>query len=858
MTLPRTQAQAEADALDACEAEPIRTPGAVQPHGVVLVTDIDLNRISHISANADTLLPYKPFDLLGKGLPNLLEPKSEHTLRNALSLGTIGSQREYLGRLKMGNRAFQGAVHVRGGHVVFDFSPVREDEALSLNGMDRLRWMLSRATDSLPLREALDGMVRNLRAICGFDRVMAYRFRPDGSGEVIAEARSLAIGSYLNLRFPSFDIPKSARDIALEQPTRIIADTSALPVPIIALDPSAPAFDLTLSEYRGVSPIHLQYLRNMKVGGSLTLPIIVDNALWGLFACHNRTPKFLSIEESMTFDLVGKILNTGISAIIRQTRTEQTAECFRMTKSLSRETVAKPNTLFSSHSWDDAAKRISEMFRADGVQLIAGGRMHSSGMVPPSDTLAEVAAVLHRQGDGRVSCAADLLKGRSSGGPIAGALRLAVGDGDVDGLWIFRAEENQVVTWAGSPEKHVEITAGSPRLHPRSSFSAYTEESRGCSRAWEPEDLMLASSLQEAIAFAIDTQIARDQNEQNLSLMVQELSHRVRNTITLIRALSRQSATGKEDVEEFVASLEQRLLALASAHDLLFSSKSAGISLQEALKRELMIFGEDRFSLCGPGVELSSSAATVMALVLHEMVTNAAKYGALSVPDGTIAVSWMREGQALKLRWQEHSSLRISEPDEKGFGTFLISEGLEHQLDGRSTTEYGDHGVSIYIWLPERHLVWPQAAVLDGAQAEPVSDAVRGADRLRRVLVLEDDFLIAVEHRAFLLEAGIEHVLTANSNTSALRHMRDVLPDAAVVDVNLGTENSHETAAFLKARAIPFIFLTGYSPDAGLLDAFPDVLTLKKPVDAERLFGALAKLMEAKEASRGINADPRP
>jgi light-regulated signal transduction histidine kinase (bacteriophytochrome)/ActR/RegA family two-component response regulator len=718
--------------------------------------------------------------------------------------------------------------------------------------------MLSRATDSLPLREALDGMVRNLRAICSFDRVMAYRFRPDGSGEVIVEARSLAIGSYLNLRFPSFDIPKSARDIALEQPTRIIADTSAPPVPIIALDPSAPAFDPTLSEYRGVSPIHLQYLRNMKVGGSLTLPIIVDNALWGLFACHNRTPKFLSIEESMTFDLVGKILNTGISAIIRQTRTEQTAECFRMTKSLSRETVAKPNTLFSSRSWEAVAKQIAQMFRADGVQLIVHNRVHSSGMVPPPDTLAEIAVALHRQGAGRISCAADLLKSRRRGGQIAGAMRLAAGDGDIDGLWIFRAEENQVVAWAGSPRKDIEISAGSTRLHPRSSFNAYTEESQGCSRAWEPEDLMLAASLQEAIAFAIDAQIARDQNEQNLSLMVQELSHRVRNTITLIRALSRQSATGKQDVEAFTASLEQRLLALASAHDLLFSSKSVGISLQEALERELMIFGADRFSLSGPGVELSSSAATVMALVLHEMVTNAAKYGALSVPDGTIAVSWRREGNALRLCWEERSSLRITSPAESGFGTFLISEGLEHQLDGRSTTEYGDHGVSIDIWLPERHLVWPQSAVLNDAQAEPVSGAARSADRLRRVLVLEDDFLIAVEHRAFLLEAGVEHVLTANSNTSALRHMREVLPDAAVIDVNLGTENSQETAAFLTARDIPFVFLTGYSPDAGLLDAFPDAPILKKPVDAQRLFGALAKLMEAKEASRGINADPRP
>jgi CheY-like chemotaxis protein len=233
------------------------------------------------------------------------------------------------------------------------------------------------------------------------------------------------------------------------------------------------------------------------------------------------------------------------------------------------------------------------------------------------------------------------------------------------------------------------------------------------------------------------------------------------------------------------------------------------------------------------------------------------KYGALSVPGGTISVSWVREGNGLRLCWEEHSDLTISEPRQMGFGTFLISEGLEHQLNGRSTMEYRDHGVAIHIWLPDKRLAWSPAPEPDAGAGDNAFDEPQGARRLHRVLVVEDDFLIAVEHRTFLLEGGVDHVITANSNASALRHMREVLPDAAVIDVNLGTENSHETAAFLKARGIPFVFLTGYSADPHLLDAFPDVPILKKPVDPDTLLPALKTLVRGEEKTSGIYADPR-
>jgi CheY-like chemotaxis protein len=235
-------------------------------------------------------------------------------------------------------------------------------------------------------------------------------------------------------------------------------------------------------------------------------------------------------------------------------------------------------------------------------------------------------------------------------------------------------------------------------------------------------------------------------------------------------------------------------------------------------------------------MRLRPEAAQTLALALHELATNAAKYGALSVEGGRLDVAWGLKGPMLELRWRERGGPPVAPPTRRGFGSTLISTGVEHQLQGRVTMGWHQEGLECLLSFPVELL----AEVIDTRPARPDGAAEEGAGAARspeglRVLVLEDEALIALQLVETLRRAGCEVVGPVATIAQAAEHLRGGAVDAAILDVNLAGERSYPVADILAAKKVPFAFCTGYAGATDLPERFAGVPTIAKPFAEKEL-----------------------
>lgn len=349
------------------------------------------------------------------------------------------------------------------------------------------------------------------------------------------------------------------------------------------------------------------------------------------------------------------------------------------------------------------------------------------------------------------------------------------------------------------------------------------------------------------------SKIARDVRERKRGeelqrLLFNELNHRVKNTLATIQAIASQSMRRATGPAEFVASFNGRVDALARAHDLLVRQRMEGASIAELVRDQVVIGPEDdgRVTCSGPGVVLDSRMAVQLALVLHELATNARKYGALSVAEGALSVTWrvdLSPGRVLRLEWRERGVPNLQAPQRRGFGTRLIERSLEAN-SGEVALDFGADGLVCRVELPLPGE--PRYASRDpasGAASEIRSRKDAGLlHRGKRILLVEDEPLIAMELEATLASSGFEVVGPASSVEGAVRLIGQERIDAALLDANLCGEPVAEVAVALSSKGIPFAFGTGYGPE-GLPEEFRDAEILAKPFDPVRLIEAVDKLL---------------
>ncbi|TCJ35153.1 GAF domain-containing protein [Parafrankia sp. BMG5.11] len=842
--------------LTNCDREPIHLLGGIQPIGFLLAFAPDWT-ITRASANLDAFFPAPPPQPVGMPLDQVFSSEAVHSLRNrvAMLIGADSLERIFGIDLFANGARFDLAVHVSNTEIVVEAEPTADHDS---DATSIVRSMVARLQGTGTMIEYLGTSARLIRSLTGYDRVMVYRFSPDGSGEVAAEACGPDIGSFKGLHYPASDIPAQARELYKRNLLRVISDVEAAPVPIVpALDNDGNPLDLSLSILRSVSPIHIEYLKNMGVAASMSISIIVDGELWGLFACHHYSPTSPSFKRRSVCELFAQMFSLGLE--VREHR--EVVQFERHARDLSDQllgAVASDESLLNDPDW--LSDILTSAIPADGVGVWMNGTAAMSGQTPSPEEFRQIIGHLTATANSDV-VATDHLASIMPGAEhfahkAAGMLAIPLSRTMRNYVLLFREELVRSVSWGGDPHKPVEYGPNGPRLTPRESFAEWKETVQGHSKPFTSSELRVAETLRTTLIevvlrMADEATVQRKQANERQELLIAELNHRVRNILGVIRGLVRQSKQHDGDVSAFVETVDGRIHALARAHNQITDDHWGPAPIQALIDAEAAAFlsdRPDRITTSGGYVLLNPQAYSTMALVIHELVTNSSKYGSLST-DGIVDISWRRSPDGdLLVDWVEQNGPRVKQPSRQGFGTTIINRSVPYDLGGRASIDYPAEGVRAHFCIPSRHvsessadhmpvIKYPRPAI--GHPVPPPLHILAG----HSVILVEDSLIIAYDAEDILDRLGAEAVLTAANAANALELLDRTAPTIGMLDINLGEGTSLPVADALADRGIPFFFATGYGDQAQLPDRHAHRPILQKPYTLENVAKAFDALL---------------
>lgn len=330
------------------------------------------------------------------------------------------------------------------------------------------------------------------------------------------------------------------------------------------------------------------------------------------------------------------------------------------------------------------------------------------------------------------------------------------------------------------------------------------------------------------------------------------------NILSLAQSVISQSRpSGQSNPAAAFDAAEERILALASAHNQATEGKSR-LFVRQVLEREAAPHGPERITLTGnDDVALDVDAAPIFSLVLHELFSNAAKYGSLSLEAGALSVVWELSPEGLFVRWTETGGPPANQPSDVGFGLELIADAFPYELGGETTISWDPDGLKITLFVPSAHV--SVSLVEEDGRAEEIRPVVGRKDLAGAlsgtVLIVEDDFLIALQSSDVATQLGAERVIRANSNTAAMDAVDAEPIHFALVDINLGDELSTSTAQRLSDLGIPFVFLSGYDTGPVTTRGFRHIPFVRKPVSADQLHAVVWGLQDRAEHEDGISVE---
>lgn len=292
--------------------------------------------------------------------------------------------------------------------------------------------------------------------------------------------------------------------------------------------------------------------------------------------------------------------------------------------------------------------------------------------------------------------------------------------------------------------------------------------------------------------------------------------------------------------------LGNRVQALARAHDQITTDQWGPAPLRQLIEAEAAAFLDGKFgrqTLTRPDVLLPPQAFATLALIIHELITNSAKYGALCDERGRVGIGWCLDTSGnLVIDRVESGGAPVQAPTRRGFGSTIIERSIPHDLGGEATVHYHLAGLRAHLVVPANLIIQIDLTAPRPSEVAAVIARPRGEVRLAgRVLLVEDSLIIALDAEEMLLGAGVERVDTASGVEEALRLIGSARPDFAVLDVNLGKGTSFPVADELVALGIPYVFASGYGNDAGFPGVHSRVPVVDKPYTADRLINAISQ-----------------
>lgn len=847
--------------LTNCDKEPIHQLGRIQSFAWLIAFTSDWT-VSRVSANIDTLLGKVPDGVLGRFVGEIFENDIVHLLRDRLSvLGNENGIERIFGRRMIANhpdQRFDCAIHVNGRSIILEIEKSLSNELGDPGSM--VRNMMSRLDRADNTMIMLEQGCRHVRALTGFDRVMAYRFADNGNGEVVGESLASGIDSFLGLHYPASDIPKQARALYIRNPFRVIAHVGGPTVDIVPqLDNERQPLDLSLAISRAVSNIHIEYLQNMGVGASLSISIIVDGKLWGLFACHHYSPRLPSFAARSMAEMFGHLFSLKLESRLRAEATKQE----HMARAAGDRLLAGiANDIQRLEDPEFLSATLRDIVPNDGIITLLDDRVSRIGKTLPDDMARLLALRLNAMDGGKVFAfdyLGDLLPNAENYSHLAaGVLAIPISRKPRDYVMLFRQEQARTVSWGGNPEKPMTVGENGARLTPRGSFDLWKQEVRGRSAPFTDADIYIGETLRSVLTEVIlrvtdaaQEELFRANERQNL--LISELNHRVRNILALIRGIVNQSQSPDLSLDQFTTILSGRIQSLSRAHDQITQKNWRPASLHQLIRTEASAYiggVAGRLDLQGEDYMLEPAAYTTVALVIHELMTNSSKYGSLS-DSGTVRVKIGKDGQdRLIINWRELGGPAVQPPKRQGFGSTIIGKTIPHDLGGEAEIRHPVSGVEADFAIPARFVrenlnVDQMKKDLDSAEREVAASSDQENLEVNTVLLVEDNLIIAMDVEDILRAEGVADVKVAASIEQALGYLNEVTPDLAIVDFNLNGETSMPIAERLKSLEVPFFFATGYGDGIELGPEFADTPVLQKPYTQESLSSYVRKVAAA-------------
>ncbi|MBV0893531.1 GAF domain-containing protein [Paracoccus sp. Z118] len=852
-TPPMTEAEAPQgtvtqEMVDACAQEQIQFLGHVQDFGCLLVVTTQWV-VRNASANCGSTLGLEPEALVAQRLTDVLPASTMHTLRGKVQVMGRNDQGIRLFGLDVfeDGRRFDIAIHRDGPVFLVEFERKQPDRVRDPGAV--VQALIPRLTRAVDHEELCTIAADAVWALTGFDRVMVYRFESDFSGVVVGETLSGGADSYMGHRFPASDIPPQARALYKRNLIRIIADVDAPVHPIVPPHtPDGAPTDLSLSITRAVSPIHLQYLRNMGVRASMSVSILVEGELWGMLACHREQPHYVDYETRSAIELFAQLLAYELGLRTRRDESRLSAAALEAHDQIS---IMFESSAAALPDLAGVSQEIERVFDVDGIAMMMGGHYHATGLAPSRDEFGALMHHVARNGTSRVfntdnlgrACAGAFPSGQGIGGMLAIPIHSRRGDGVI----LFRRELTRDLIWAGPPSKE-RLPDG--RLSPRASFSTWREERRGFSESWTAGELaasevLRVSLLEITLRLSTDLDRRRTSHSERQEIVIAELTHRLRNVYSTVSAAIEGGADGAEPaVQAYAAEARSRLAAMKRASDVLTDRSRDSTSLRQLIRDEVRAYGgrgEERVEFVGGEAMLSPRQRSALTLVIHELTTNAVKYGALGPAGGRLEVRITARDNGVELHWRERGGPVVTTPQRVGFGSALVQHTIPQELGGTIETSFAPDGFEMSMHIPGLSMRRVDQAPAAQSQIAPVT-----ADDIRisgRALVVEDNMIIAMNAAQSLRRLGAEDVVIAGSSEAALSALDEGIPVSfAVLDQDLNGLSSEPVAIRLESADVPFVVASGLVPDPGEIGGvLGRAVWIEKPYSSEAIGQALRR-----------------
>lgn len=889
--------------LSNCDREPIHIPGKIQPHGILLVLQDPQLKILQVSQNTEQFFGIAAESLLGQDLDILFIRQEIDLLYHCISQENL----EYFNPLQFTVNFFgsplplEGIIHRSDGVLILELEPkISSKQNYPVSFYHLLKTSIAKISNAANFQESTDILVRELRQMTGYDRVMIYRFESDDSGIVIAEDKKPELEAFLGLHYPATDIPKQARKLYFQNWLRIIVDINYQPVQIMPTNNPLTdrPLDLSRSLLRSVSPIHIEYLQNMGVTASLCISLINENKLWGLIVCHHYQAKYVDYETRKACELLGQFMSVELFKKQQKEWVIYSEKVKRIQQEIKKSLVKEINVdCFLSQT----EELLLELVNAQGAVIYLQDEITIIGKAPAKETVLNLLNWLrqhHKEEVFYTDCLAKIYpQAERYKEQVSGLLAISIFlDRTCYQVVWFRPEIIQTVNWGGNPNQPVTLEEnGGLRLSPRKSFALWKETVIGKSLAWNPLEIDAALELRNTLMLALlevsQAALEKAANRAQIanrakSEFLANMSHEIRTPMNAILGFCDllQGLVTEPKQRTYVESISASGKALLDLiNDILDLSKiEAGklelkydpLDLRVLVEEVLQIFSqkasEKNLSLLA---EIDETLPTGIIFdevrlrqILFNTIGNALKFteqGYVKIclrcqiyPDGDARKAWL-------VIAVEDTGIGIAPPQrQRIFEAFVQSEG-------QSTRKYGGTGLGLAITrrltiilggtlLLKSELgkgstfifVFPDVTLTDW-MTKPVGDSQLNTNLEQfqpSVLLVVDDVKSNRDLIAGYFEGTGHRLLFAQDGLEGIQMAQTHHPDVILLDLRMPNLDGDTAARRLKqdekTQNIPIIILTAsvMGQDYKDLQNFCDGFLLK-PVNRSQLVEQLQKIL---------------